>query len=309
VGKVIGGTRGNKILDFVSVTPNKASITTDPPNVLDYDELTKYGFGHLVTPIMTMGGRTKMYELMNLDIPVVKPKVVKVAPKIIIDRDGGKSYRGLKLNQVLDDTIQGEALQSVQRKIASGQRLTASNEALLDEIENYVLPFAEKRNVGPKQTPDWTVEQIDDWGKQQGRVESWARNAKLGAYVSDPMERFDSLVLSQRLYSILTSFLTAIAFGNATPQLLLWINASYDITAISDNFIDILRVPSSILLILAFGSSIYCGSQAPTKNRSTMVWGIKGLLGGPITIQQFQSMSTRQTQEELLNERKLKSSQ
>ena len=45
VGKVIGGTKGNKVLEFVSGSPNKAYVKEDAPNVFDYDELTKYGFG------------------------------------------------------------------------------------------------------------------------------------------------------------------------------------------------------------------------------------------------------------------------
>ena len=288
--------KGNKILEFVSLSPNKPSVTMDQPNILDYDELTKYGYGHLVTRIMKIGGRNKMYGIMNMDIPAMKPKVVKTATKIVIDRDVGKSYQGLKLNQIIDDNAQGMALQNVQRKIELGQRLSASSEEFLDEIENFELPFADKRNVGPQQTPDWTVEQIDAWGKQQGRVESWARNAKLGAYVNDPMESFDTIDLSQRFYSIIASFFTAIAFGNATPTLLYWINLS------KNDLLTILQIPSAILLIAAFGSSIYCGSQAPKKNRSIYVWSIKGLLGGPFTIQQFESLAPRQTQQEVLNE-------
>jgi hypothetical protein len=44
-GRVIGGTKGNKILDFVSGAPNKATIVDKAPNVFDYDELNKYGYG------------------------------------------------------------------------------------------------------------------------------------------------------------------------------------------------------------------------------------------------------------------------
>jgi hypothetical protein len=310
---VIGGMKGNKILEFVSVSPNKPSVTTDIPNVLDYDELTKYGYGHLVTRIMNIGGRNKMYEIMNMDIPAIKPKVVKTAPKIVIDRDVGKSYQGLKLNQIIDDNLQGMALQNVQRKVELGQRLSASSEEFLNEIENFELPFADKRNVGPKQTPDWTVEQIDEWGKQRGRVESWARNAKLGAYVNDPMESFDTIHLSQRLYSIMTSFITAMAFGNATPKLIDWINRWNDVASdgstglvVSNNVLTILQIPSTLLLLVALGSSIYCGSQAPKKNRSVFVWSMKGLLGGPFTIQQFNSLTSRQTQQQVLDEQQRK---
>ena len=45
VGKVIGGTKGNKILEYVSLAPNKATVIEEEPNVFDYDQLTKYGYG------------------------------------------------------------------------------------------------------------------------------------------------------------------------------------------------------------------------------------------------------------------------
>jgi hypothetical protein len=45
VGKVIGGTKGNKILEYVSGAPNKAIVVDEVPNVFDYDQLTKYGYG------------------------------------------------------------------------------------------------------------------------------------------------------------------------------------------------------------------------------------------------------------------------
>ena len=44
VGKVVGGTRGNPVLEYISGAPNKAMVIEDEPNIFDYDQLTKYGF-------------------------------------------------------------------------------------------------------------------------------------------------------------------------------------------------------------------------------------------------------------------------
>jgi hypothetical protein len=44
IGKVVGGTKGNKVLDFVSGSPNKPFVIEEASNVFDYDELTKYGY-------------------------------------------------------------------------------------------------------------------------------------------------------------------------------------------------------------------------------------------------------------------------
>ena len=107
IGKVVGGTKGNFILEYVSGAPNKESRVENPPNAFDYDELAKYGYGNLATPIMKAGGRFAMYELLGLDAPAVKSKPKQLsAPDLVIDRTGESDpgrYSGLKLGQVLDD--------------------------------------------------------------------------------------------------------------------------------------------------------------------------------------------------------------
>ena len=40
VGKVIGGTRGNVVLEFVSGAPNKQRIQEEAPDIFDYDEVS-----------------------------------------------------------------------------------------------------------------------------------------------------------------------------------------------------------------------------------------------------------------------------
>jgi hypothetical protein len=43
-GRIIGGTKGNKFLDFVSGAPVKERVIDRIPNIFDYDELSKYGY-------------------------------------------------------------------------------------------------------------------------------------------------------------------------------------------------------------------------------------------------------------------------
>jgi hypothetical protein len=293
IGKVVGGTKGNLILEYVSGSPNKETVTEDPPNPLDYDELTKYGYGNLVTRIMNAGGRLKMYELLDLTPPPVKPKKVTIAPPIVIDRFGEQTrYQGLKLGQAFNDNMQAVALQEVQEKLRNGERPASSK--VLEEVEAFELPFADKRNVSPKQTPDWTVEKLDEWGRQQGRVESWARKAKQGAFVQDPMESFDSLLPQQRLYSIVTALTVATAFGKATPSFVSMVSGD----AVTPNLLSVLQIPAAALLLASLGSSAYCAMTAKGKNRSQYVWTLKGLLGGPLTVRQLATLSTLITQQE-----------
>ena len=41
VGRVVGGTKGNPILEYVSGSPNREYIIDEAPNIFDYDELVR----------------------------------------------------------------------------------------------------------------------------------------------------------------------------------------------------------------------------------------------------------------------------
>lgn len=297
---MVGGTKGNLILDYVSAAPNKAKVTKVAPNIFDYDELTKYGYGNLVTRIMNAGGRFKMYDLVGLTPPPSRDdstssETYTVDAPIVLDRVGEESrYQGLKLGQAFDDESQGEALLEYQRKISNGERPSLSK--VKEEVDAYVLPFADKRNVGPRQTPDWTAEKLDEWGRQQGRVESWARQAKEGAFVKDPLENFDSISPFQRAYGLSTALITAVAFGKATPNFV-------QIVFPNDkdffgHLIHVAQLPAVIMVLLSLASSAYGIFTATNLNRSQYVWAVKGLLGGPLIVRQLAELPNLVTLQE-----------
>lgn len=139
---MIGGTRGNIVLEYISGAPNKQRIQEDAPEIFDYDELIKYGFAHLVTPIMENGGRRAMYQLMDLPEPATPKRVTrkKNSPKLVIDRTGETDearYSGLKMSQALDDDAMGKALEEAARKVREGKSL---RKRLVEE--DYVMPYA-----------------------------------------------------------------------------------------------------------------------------------------------------------------------
>ncbi|MGK3733531.1 MAG: hypothetical protein ACI8RD_002717 [Bacillariaceae sp.] len=141
-GKVVGGTRGNAVLDFVSGAPVKERIIERSPDIFDYDELSKYGYSNLATPIMGLvGGRRSVYELMGMEAPpLLGPPPKKKVPKLKFDRTGEDDkarYTGLKMGQVLDDNIMGEALARANKKAKQGEELRPK---LMEET--YVQPFA-----------------------------------------------------------------------------------------------------------------------------------------------------------------------
>ena len=142
VGEVIGGTRGNLVLEYVSGSPNKQRVQEEVPDIFDYDELIKYGYSHLVSPIMENGGRRAMYQLMDIPEPATPERLAKKksAPKLVIDRTGETDkarYSGLKVSQVLDDEAMGKALEEAAKKVKEGKSL---RKRLVEE--DYVLPYA-----------------------------------------------------------------------------------------------------------------------------------------------------------------------
>jgi hypothetical protein len=290
VGKVIGGTRGNAVLEFVSGAPNKERIQEDVPDIFDYDELEKYGFSRLTTPIMKNGGRRAMYKLMGLPEPPPPKKVTqkKSAPKLVIDRTGATDaarYTGLKMTQAIDDDAMGRALQEAAEKVKRGESL---RKRLVEE--DYVMPYADNTNKGPRQTPLWTPEKLDEAGRKAGEAQAWARKARMGELKKDPFEVL-AVEGELRLYSIAAAMTVAIAFGKSSKEALSMIGISD-----FDPVLDVLKVPALALLAAGLGSCMVNSLVlAPQKKRSGFVWGVKGLMGGPLAIMQLRELDNLKT--------------
>ena len=71
----------------------------------------------------------------------------------------------------------------------------------------------------PQQKPTTTThnilthtEKLDEWGRKQGKAQAWARRAREGEFVKDPLE-VTELDTQQRAFSILSGLMIATAFG------------------------------------------------------------------------------------------------
>lgn len=290
VGKVIGGTRGNAVLDYVSGSPNKMRIQDEAPEIFDYDELTKYGYGHLVVPIMENGGRRPLYQLMDLPEPAT-PKnllVKKSAPKLVIDRTGETDdarYTGLKMSALMDDDAMGKALEEAAKKVKEGKSL---RKRLVEE--DYVVPYADNTNKGPRQTPLWTPELLDEAGKKAGEAQAWARKARMGELKKDPYEIL-AVEGDLRVYSVFAAITVALAFGQSTPTAL-------DMVGLGslEGLVGFSKIPALAILAAGLGSAVANGvALAPPKKRSSFVWGIKGLMGGPLAVIQLRELDDLKT--------------
>jgi len=60
--------------------------------------------------------------------------------------------------------------------------------------------------------------------------------------------------------------------------------------------LSVLQVPAAALVFASLGSGIANGVVfAPSKKRSSFVWGLKGLMGGPMAVQQLQGLDELKT--------------
>lgn len=152
--------------------------------------------------------------------------------------------------------------------------------------------MVDKRNIGARQTPDWTPELLDQEGIKRGKAIAWARKARAGEFVNDPYETM-TIDGTIRVYSIFVAALVAFAFGHATPSFLYMINAD------ESGIQELVQVPALIALLAAVGSTVVnTVVMAPKKKRSRFVWGVKGLFGGPVAMAQLRTLNTLQTREE-----------
>ena len=282
--KSLGGSRGNFFLEFTSTAP-QVLIPDEEKGSLDYDELTKYGFTHLVKPIMQSGGRKAMYEKLGLTPPPPPERLKpKTARKLEIDRDGEKNptrYTGLKMTTLVNDDEMAAALER-----ASNKRKPVAPE------DDFKVPFSDLPKKQFKETPLWTPEMIDRDAEVRGKAISWAKQQRLEREKGIVKDGTESLLIegSLRIYCSLAMLTTAVAFGKASP-------IAFDALGLGNY--EVLQAPALGLDIASVGSGIVAGLLlAPQKNRSSFVWGMKGLLGGPSALIQLRQLESLQNKDE-----------
>ena len=124
----------------------------------------------------------------------------------------------------------------------------------------------------------------------------------MGEFMKDPNEDLTEMPLLFRVYCSLVAFEVAFAFGRSTPSFLskfLNIVSSTD----QEGLLNVAQSLGLALSIAAIGGSVVCGILlAPERNRSSFVWTVKGLIGGPLAVRQLRELDaliTRGESEEL----------
>ncbi len=143
--------------------------------------------------------------------------------------------------------------------------------------------------MGPRQNPLWTPEKLDEAGKKAGQAQAWARKARMGALKKDPFEAM-AVEGELRMYSIFVALFVAFSYGNSTSAALRSIGLE------SDDVLVLFRIPALVLLLGGLGSALVNGvALAPPKKRSSLVWAMKGLIGGPLAARQLSELDALKT--------------
>ena len=146
-------------------------------------------------------------------------------------------------------------------------------------------------NKGPRQTPLWTPEKLDDAGRKAGEAQAWARKARMGALKKDPFEVL-AVEGQLRLYSIFAAVIVSCSFGNSTPQAL-------DMIGLASNDLVLFKIIALTLIVAGLGSAVVnSAALTPPRRRSSFVWGVKGLFGGPLAVIQLRELDVLKTNEE-----------
>lgn len=102
-----------------------------------------------------------------------------------------------------------------------------------------------------------------------------------------------TLTTPMAAYCLFTCFLCSFAYGRSTPAFLSMVGVS------DTSFVELLQGPGLVLILAAIGSSIVSANiLAPPLNRSSFVWGFKGLCGGPLAILQLRELEALITRAE-----------
>lgn len=142
--------------------------------------------------------------------------------------------------------------------------------------------------MGPRQNPLWTPEKLDEAGKKAGQAQAWARKARMGALKNDPFEVM-AVEGELRIYSIFVALLVAFSYGNSTPTALSSIGMESSVLVF-------FQFPALVLLFCGFGSALFNAvALAPPKKRSSFVWAVKGLMGGPFAVRQLSELDDLKT--------------
>lgn len=243
---------------------------------LSYVELERFGWGNLSLSIMELGGPLLVGEQLGMEWvePEEEPWAESLRP--VREQSYALGVTGsLQLGGALEDTLSAAAaldLESLKRSTQLAAQSGSGNTVESRESQSKLYYQDEDGEV--------------DYSKTRVPVK---RQAVMAARKEPTVPKSEKFTLdgSQRSYLILVAFTTALTYGRASQELLAT-PAYADVTAA---VVGVSSIASVALYASAAGSLGLCVRLAKEKNRNVLVWGMKGLLGGPMTVAQLKELN------------------
>eukprot|EP00903_Cladosiphon_okamuranus_P009345 g8911.t1 len=290
-GEAKPGGAGSALLNFFSVKPAEMAIENDPDkdewdgevNVLSYSELTRYGYGYLIEPMMKSGGYVAASERMGITLndrtlkdndyyerinPTVGLDIKKKA-----DKDGFLtlgSAREERLNSVANINRE-ERKKSLFEKQAMMDKTKAKAKA---EEKSQASLLNPKRKA-PVSLGGRTRKELDEelyrkpgLSEEQRGILEWVPAAEDAAPPQPLLLNF-----VQRVNAVAVCGCLALAFGKGTVEAL-------EAGVLPQEVAEVAAPASLFLLGLNVASAALGASIANSKGRSVPLWVFKGALAG-----------------------------
>ncbi|CAM9325539.1 unnamed protein product [Ectocarpus fasciculatus] len=294
---------GGTLLNFLSVNPTQMALENEPDrdewdgevNVLSYSELTRYGYGYLIEPMMKIGGYVAASERMGIDLNARTLKdneyYERINPTVGLDiqkkadKDGFLTLGSAKeerLNSVANVSREDRRKslfekQAMMDKKAKAEKAATKKSRVLNTSKPKVpvnLGGRSQKEVDEEifRKPGLTAEQRD--------ISEWVPEVRAeDALPAQPL----LLNFAQRANAVAVCGCLSLAFGKGTLDALETGLLPRDVAEVA--------VPASLFLLgLNVASAVAGASIAKSKGRSVPLWVFKGALAGLTSVLELKGL-------------------
>ena len=246
------------------------------PDPLSYGELRRLGYyDALAAPIVELGGYVAVSKAVG--VPIAKLTARKKAKfgSLMIDDEP----LGLTLGSALDDELSKAAEKPAAGEAAAGAGAGSGDGARSNAAAMGATASATTTSVrlgmpeAPKVIPN---------AAPRGPDGEFIQPAPVMA-----PETFEFGAL-QRIYLVAFAASSAFAWGHATDQAIAY--------GVPEDLRFYTRVLSALLVVANVASTVGCSKLATDRERGVVLWGFKGLLGGPAALLELNGMGPRESE-------------
>ncbi|CAM9968956.1 unnamed protein product [Scytosiphon promiscuus] len=293
---------GGALLNFLSVNPTQMALENEPErdewdgevNVLSYSELTRYGYGYLIEPMMKSGGYVAASERMGIDLNDRTLKdndyYERINPTVGLDLQKKANQDGfLTLGSAKEERLNSVA--NVTRE--ERKKSLFEKQAMMDRKAKVERAAAKKASVlnPSRKTPiargGRSQKEIDEeifrkpgLPEEQKDLKEWVPAVRAeDARPPQPL----LLNFAQRVNAVAVCGCLALAFGKGTVDALE--------TGLVPQEVAEVAVPVSLFLLGLNVASVVAGaSLAKSKGRSVPLWVFKGALAGVASVLELKGL-------------------